>query len=110
MTVDICFVCLSPISIPGEDAKKNVEVYKNFLQFAKVYLKIPSAACFLEAVTSARNSFCESCTGVVKNVCEFHVELVQAKLRLSAKLAELGDLLEGSKKGEESTSTEHLRP
>jgi len=101
MARDICFVCLSPIldlNDDGDEAnKKNVDLYKKFLQFTTDYLKIETATRFLEAVISARSSFCVSCKQVVQNVCEYYLELVQAKLRLSTKLAQLGGLFEGSK-------------
>ncbi|CAL8128957.1 unnamed protein product [Orchesella dallaii] len=41
--------------------------------------------------------FCESCEGVISTICCLYSELLAAQLRLSWKLGELGELLEGAK-------------
>jgi len=104
MERDICFVCLAPITpfntVDGVENRRYKELYNNFLHFAKHFLKIPTASCLLATVNNARNSFCQGCTKVIKNISESYLELVQAKLRLSTKLSKLGGLLEGSKSEE----------
>ncbi|CAL8149221.1 unnamed protein product [Orchesella dallaii] len=110
----VCFVCLgearhnpllSPSPLIHLQQKSSTstgfdqfQLYIKFLQFAGNHLKIPPIALEpLLLITDTDNGgkmFCEICETLVAQICNSYLELLQAQLRLSFKLGELGRLLQ----------------
>ncbi|CAL8149224.1 unnamed protein product [Orchesella dallaii] len=105
----VCFVCLGDTrnnnlfsSLHNHKQKTSTDfdqfqLYVKFLQFAKNHLKIPSTTLdpLLLITDNGGKIFCETCEKLVSHIIyNSYLELLQAQLRLSSKLGELGKLLQ----------------
>ncbi|CAL8128969.1 unnamed protein product [Orchesella dallaii] len=75
-------------------------LYSKFIKFVREYLKLEgddnplfSNNC---SVSVGLSQFCVCCEYVISTICRLYSHLLEAQLRLSWKLGELGELLEGS--------------